>query len=249
VQIVRFRAHDKTRYGVLEGAVVVEYAGTPWSLFRRGRRRYPVRQVVLLAPVLPSKIVGVVLGRPASAAGAACGDPLMFFKPISALIGPDDPIVAPPACQHLESEAALAAVIKRRCRNVQPARAREYVLGYAGLNDVTARDIQARDGHCARAKAFDTFCPLGPCITTDLDPATATIETWVNGTLRAAGSSKELALAVEDVVARVSEVMTLLPGDVVAAGAPAASGPLAPGDRVEIRIDGIGGLKNIVVRL
>jgi 2-keto-4-pentenoate hydratase/2-oxohepta-3-ene-1,7-dioic acid hydratase in catechol pathway len=250
VQIVRFRAHDKTRYGVLEGAVVVEYAGTPWSLFRRGRRRYPVRQVVLLAPVLPSKIVGVALGRPALAAGAApSGDPLMFFKPISALIGPDDPIVAPPACQHLESEAALAAVIKRRCRNVQPARAREYVLGYAGLNDVTARDIQARDGHCARAKAFDTFCPLGPCITTDLDPATATIETWVNGTLRATGSSKELALAVEDVVARVSEVMTLLPGDVVAAGAPAASGPLAPGDRVEIRIDGIGGLKNIVVRL
>jgi 2-keto-4-pentenoate hydratase/2-oxohepta-3-ene-1,7-dioic acid hydratase in catechol pathway len=250
VQIVRFRAHDKTRYGVLEGAVVVEYAGTPWSLFRRGRRRYPVRQVVLLVPVLPSKIVGVALGRPAPAAGpTGIGDPLMFFKPISALIGPDDPIVAPPACQHLESEAALAAVIKRRCRNVQPARARDYVLGYAGLNDVTARDIQARDGHCARAKAFDTFCPLGPCITTDLDPGAATIETWVNGTLRAAGSPKELGLAVEDVVARVSEVMTLLPGDVVVTGAPGASGPLAAGDRVEIRIGGIGGLKNTVVRL
>jgi 2-keto-4-pentenoate hydratase/2-oxohepta-3-ene-1,7-dioic acid hydratase in catechol pathway len=250
VQIVRFRTHDKTRYGVLEGTVVIEYTGTPWSLFRRGRRRYPVRQVVLLAPVLPSKIVGVAPGRSASAAGdAAVADLLMFFKPVSALIGPDDPIVAPAACQHLESEPALAAVIKRRCRNVQPARAREYVLGYAGLNDVTARDIQARDGHCGRAKAFDTFCPLGPCITTDFDPGAATIETWVNGTLRAVGSPTELALAVEDVVARVSEVMTLLPGDVVATGAPGASGPLAAGDRVEIRIDGIGGLKNIVVRL
>jgi 2-keto-4-pentenoate hydratase/2-oxohepta-3-ene-1,7-dioic acid hydratase in catechol pathway len=251
VQIVRFRARDKTRYGVIEGTVVIEYAGTPWSLFRRGRLRYPVRQVVLLAPVLPSKIVGVALGRPAHdpAATAPRGDPLMFFKPVSALIGPDDPIVAPAVCQHLESEPALAAVIKRRCRNVQPARAREYVLGYAGLNDVTARDIQARDGHCARAKAFDTFCPLGPCITTDLDPGAATVETWVNGTLRAAGSPRELALAVEDVVAHVSEVMTLLPGDVVATGAPGASGPLAAGDRVEIRIDGIGGLKNVVVRL
>jgi 2-keto-4-pentenoate hydratase/2-oxohepta-3-ene-1,7-dioic acid hydratase in catechol pathway len=248
VQIVRFRAHDKMRYGVLEGTVVVEYAGTPWSLFRRGRRRYPVRQVVLMAPVLPSKIVGVVFGRRELAAGAL-GDPLIFFKPTSALIGPDDPIVAPAASQHLESEAALAAVIKRRCRNVQPGRAREYVLGYAGLNDVTARDIEARDGDSTRAKAFDTFCPLGPCITTDLDPNTATIETWVNGTLRAAGSTKELALSVEHVVARVSEVMTLLPGDVVAAGTPGASGPLAAGDRVEVRIDGIGGLKNIVVRL
>lgn len=248
MQIVRFRAEDKTRYGVLEGSVIVEYAGTPWSLFRRGRHRYPVRQVVLMAPVLPSKIVGVVVGRRPAAAGAGA-DLAIFFKPTSALIGPDDPIVAPASSQHLESGAALAAVIKRRCRNVQPARAREYVLGYAGLNDVTARDIQARDGDCTRAKSFDTFCPLGPCITTDLDPNTATIETWVNGTLRAAGSTKELALSVEDLVARVSEVMTLLPGDVVAAGTPGASGPLAAGDRVEVRIDGIGGLRNIVVRL
>ena len=248
MQIVRFRAHDTTRYGVLEGTVVVEYAGTPWSVFRRGRRRYPVRQVVLMTPVLPSKIVGVVLTRREPAAGTG-GDLLMFFKPTTALIGPGDAIVAPPATQHLESEAALAAVIKRRCRNVQPGRAREDVLGYAGLNDVTARDIEARDGDCTRAKAFDTFCPLGPCITTDLDPSAATIETWVNGTLRAAASTKDLALPVEDVVARVSQVMTLLPGDVVAAGTPGASGPLAAGDRVEVRIDGIGGLRNIVVRL
>jgi 2-keto-4-pentenoate hydratase/2-oxohepta-3-ene-1,7-dioic acid hydratase in catechol pathway len=124
------------------------------------------------------------------------------------------------------------------------------VLGYAGLNDVSARDVQARDGgDWTRAKAFDTFCPLGPCITTDLDPNTATIETWVNGTLRATGSTKELALAVEDVLARVSEVVTLLPGDVVATGAPGVTGPVSPGDRVEIRIDGVGCLKNIVVRL
>jgi 2-keto-4-pentenoate hydratase/2-oxohepta-3-ene-1,7-dioic acid hydratase in catechol pathway len=244
MQIVRFRVEGKTRYGVLDGATVVEYAGTPWSPFRRGRRRYSLRQVVLLAPVQPSKIVGVGYLRPPPA-----DEPRMFFKPITALVGPDDPIVAPAASQHLECEAALAAVIKRRCHNVAPARAREYVLGYAGLNDITARDVQTRDGDWTRAKAFDTFCPVGPCIATDLDPNSAIIETWINGALRATGSTKALALAVEDVVARVSEVMTLLPGDVVATGAPGPSGPVQAGDRLEIRIDGVGGLKNLVVRL
>jgi 2-keto-4-pentenoate hydratase/2-oxohepta-3-ene-1,7-dioic acid hydratase in catechol pathway len=252
VQIVRFRAGGKTRYGAIEGPVVVEYLGTPWSVFRRGRRRYPVRQVVLLAPVTPSKIVAVGLTHPEYALrrGGAVGDePRLFFKPVTALIGPDDPIVAPPRSTHLECEAALGAVIKRRCRNVAAARAREYVLGYAALNDVTARDIEARDGDWTRAKAFDTFCPVGPCIATGLDPNTATIETWVNGALRWAASTKELRFAAEDVVARVSEVLTLLPGDVVATGATGASGPVEPGDRVEIRVEGVGGLCNTIVRL
>ena len=245
MQIVRFRAAGTTRYGAVEGAAVVEYAGTPWSLFRRGRRRYPLRQVVLLAPVTPSKIVAVGQRH-----GLAVPDePRLFFKPITALVGPDDPIVAPPRCTHLECEAALGAVIKRRCRNVAPARAREYVLGYAALNDVTARDVEARDGDWTRAKAFDTFCPVGPCIATDLDPNTATIETWVNGALRASASTKELRFPVEDVVARVSEVLTLLPGDVVATGATGGSGPVEPGDRVEIRVEGVGGLRNTIVRL
>ena len=252
MQIVRFGVGGKTRYGVLEGGVVVEYAGTPWSLFRRGRRRYPLRQVVLLAPVVPGKIVGVAVNHRdhALALGRSLPDePALFFKPSSALIGPDDPIVAPPRCAHLECEPTLAAVMKRRCRNVPPARARDYVLGYAAVNDVTARDVQARDGDWTRAKAFDTFCPLGPCITTDLDPNTATLETWVNGVLRRAASTKELVFGLEDVIARVSEVLTLLPGDVVATGTPGASGRVEPGDRVEIRIDGIGGLKNTIVRL
>jgi 2-keto-4-pentenoate hydratase/2-oxohepta-3-ene-1,7-dioic acid hydratase in catechol pathway len=252
VRIVRFRIEGKTRYGVLDGAAVVEYAGTPWSLFRRGRRRYPLRQVVLLAPVLPSKIVGIGFSHREHTAGLGRpgpDDPLVFFKPISALVGPDDPIVAPPQSKHVECEAALAVVIKRRCRNVPAARAREYVLGYAGLNDVIARDLQARDGDWTRAKAFDTFCPVGPCIATDLDPHAATLETWVNGTLRASASTTGLVFAVEDVLARVSEIMTLLPGDVIAAGAPGVSGPVDAGDRVEIRIEGVGALKNTVVRL
>jgi len=252
VQIVRFRVDDKTRYGAIDGASVIEYTGTPWSLFRRGRRRYSLRQVVLLAPVVPSKIVGVGLnhhGHARDHGRSVPGEPLLFFKPISALIGPDDPIVAPPRCAHLECEAALGVVMKRRCRNVPAARAREYVLGYAALNDVTARDVETRDGDWTRAKAFDTFCPVGPCIATDLDPHAATLETWVNGTLRASASTTGLVFAVEDVLARVSEIMTLLPGDVIAAGAPGVSGPVDAGDRVEIRIEGVGALKNTVVRL
>jgi 2-keto-4-pentenoate hydratase/2-oxohepta-3-ene-1,7-dioic acid hydratase in catechol pathway len=212
VRIVRFRIEGKTRYGVLDGAAVVEYAGTPWSLFRRGRRRYPLRQVVLLAPVLPSKIVGIGFSHREHTAGLGRpgpDDPLVFFKPISALVGPDDPIVAPPQSKHVE----------------------------------------ARDGDWTRAKAFDTFCPVGPCIATDLDPHAATLETWVNGTLRASASTTGLVFAVEDVLARVSEIMTLLPGDVIAAGAPGVSGPVDAGDRVEIRIEGVGALKNTVVRL
>src|SRR5262249_31710282 len=159
---VRFRVDGATRYGVVDGASVLEYTGTPWSQFRRGRRRHPLRQVVLLVPVVPGKIVGVGLNHPehARVLGRNVPDaPLLYFKPVSALIGPDDPIVAPPRCAHLECEAALGVVMKRRCRNVPAARAREYVLGYAALNDVTARDIAAREGDWTRAKAFDTFCP------------------------------------------------------------------------------------------
>ena len=252
MQIVRFRVENKTRYGALEGAVVVEYAGTPWSLFRRGRRRYALRQVVLLAPVQPTKIVGVGLNHREHAVGlglAVPDEPLLFFKPVTALVGPGDPIVAPTASKHVECEATLAAVIKRRCRHVPAARAREYVQGYAGLNDVTARDIQDRGGDWTRARAFDTFCPVGPCIATDVDPHAATLETWVNGAPRVSASTAGLVLPVEEIVARLSEIMTLLPGDVVAIGAPGASGPVDAGDRVEIRIAGVGALRNPVVRL
>ena len=252
MQIVRFRLQRATCFGVLEGAAVVECTGTPWSSLRRGRRRHPLRQVVLLSPVLPSKIVAVGLNHRehAAALGRVVPDePLIFLKPVSALIGLDDPIVAPPACRRLECEAELAVVMKRRCRNVAPARARDYVLGYTALNDVTARDIHLRDGDWTRAKAFDTFCPVGPGIATDLDPNAVTIETWVNGSLVRVASTKELVVPVEDLVARVSEVMTLLPGDVLATGTLGGVGALEPGDRVEVRIEGIGSLRNSVVRL
>ena len=250
--IVRFRVGDATRYGVLEGATIVEYSGTPWSAFRRGRRRHSPHQVVLLAPVLPSKIVAVGLNYRARAAELAeplPELPVLALKPPSAVIGPDDPIVLPPQSDLVEHEAELAVVLKRRCRNVSPARAREYVLGYTALNDITAQDVRRREHRTERAKGFDTFCPLGPCIATDVDPSALTVEGLVNGVVRQTGSTKDLIFPVEDLVARVSEVMTLIPGDVIATGTPAGAARLVPGDRVEIRVEGVGSLKNPGVKL
>ena len=183
MRIVRFKAAGKIRFGVVEGTHVVEYAGTPFGPFRRGRKKYPLRQTVLLVPVVPSKIVAVGLNYRDHAEEmhlAIPAEPRIFFKPPSALCGPDDPIVYPACSGRVDFEAELAVVIKKRCRNVPPERAREHVLGYTCLNDVTARDLQTRDGQPSRAKAFDTFCPVGPCIATDIDPNGVEIEAYLN---------------------------------------------------------------------
>jgi 2-keto-4-pentenoate hydratase/2-oxohepta-3-ene-1,7-dioic acid hydratase in catechol pathway len=251
MQIVRFKADTNMSYGALEGSDVVEYSGTPWGPFRRGRRRLPLKHAVLLAPTLPSKIVGVELNHRCSAAATertALSEPRFFMKPTTTLVGPDDPIVYPALSALVEHGAGLAVVIKRRCHNVPPERVREYVLGYTCLNDVTARDLQEK-GFWLRAKGFDTFCPLGPCIATDINPDAVAVETFVNGGLRQSSSTKELLVPACEIVARIARVMTLLPGDVVATGTPAGAGPLEPGDRVEVRIGGIGSLKNTVVKL
>jgi 2-keto-4-pentenoate hydratase/2-oxohepta-3-ene-1,7-dioic acid hydratase in catechol pathway len=252
VQIVRFRAGGKTRYGALEGSAIVEYAGTPFTLFKRARKRYAARQVVLLAPVLPSKIIAVALNYRDHLAALGVPvpqEPVLFLKAVSALAGPGDPIVYPAQSACVDYEAELAVVIRRRCRDVPVARAREYVLGYTCLNDVTARDLREHDEQWARAKGFDTFCPIGPCIATDVDPGSLTVESYLNGAARQHASTKEMVFGVEEIVARVSTVMTLLPGDVIATGTPAGAGRMQPGDRVEVRIDGIGSLRNTVVKL
>jgi len=252
MKIVRFKASGKTRYGVLEGTRVVEYSGTPFGTFKRGRKKFPLKQVVLLAPVVPSKIVAVGLNYRDHAQEVNAPipeEPILFLKPPTALIGPDDPIVYPSISGRVDYEAELGIVIKKRCRNVPPERAREYVLGYTCLNDVTARDLQRKDGHSTRAKAFDTFCPVGPCIATDIDPNSVDIEAYLNGERKQASSTKHFIFPVEDVVARISQVMTLLPGDLIATGTPSGIGPMQPGDKIEVRIEGIGSLKNSVVRL
>jgi len=149
----------------------------------------------------------------------------------------------------VDYEAELFVVMKKRCRNVPADRAREYILGYTCLNDVTARDLQRKDGQWTRGKSFDAFCSLGPCIATDIDPNGVTIEAFLNGERKQASNTKYFLFPVEEVVSRISRVMTLLPGDVIATGTPAGIGPMQPGDRIEVRIEGIGSLRNLVVAL
>ena len=252
MRIVRFRAGGKIRYGVLEGTHIVEYAGTPYGTFKKARKKYLLSQAVLLAPVVPSKIVAVSLNYREHADEMNVQvptEPPIFLKPISSLCGPDDPIVFPPQSRRVDYEGELAVVMKKRCYRVAAERAREYVLGYSCLNDVTARDLHTRDGQPTRAKAFDSFCPVGPCIATDIDPNGVDLETFVNGERRQASNSKHLIWPVEDLVARISAIMTLLPGDIIATGTPGGTGPLRPGDKVEVRIESIGSLKNPVIRI
>jgi len=252
MRIVRFRAGGKIRYGVLEGSHIVEYAGTPYGTFKKGRKKYPLRQAVLLVPVVPSKVVAVALNYREHAEELNLpipAEPIIFLKALSSLCGPDDPIICPAQAARVDYEAELAIVIKKRCRRVSAERAREHVLGYTCLNDVTARDLMARDGQWIRAKSFDSFCPVGPCIATDIDPNGVEVEAYLNGERKQASNTKHLIFPVEDVLARISAVMTLLPGDVIATGTPGGVGPMRPGDKVEVRIEGIGSLVNPVIRI
>ena len=170
----------------------------------------------------------------------------MFLKPTTALIGPDEVIVLPPESAEVHHEAELAVVIGRMCRRVPADQAAEVILGYTCANDVTARDLQHADGQWTRAKGFDTFCPLGPWIDTDLDPADVLVECEVNGVVTQAASTAQLIHAIPALIEAVSAVMTLLPGDVILTGTPAGVGPIRPGDEVAVTIAGLGTLVNPV---
>jgi 2-keto-4-pentenoate hydratase/2-oxohepta-3-ene-1,7-dioic acid hydratase in catechol pathway len=204
----------------------------------------------LLAPVDPGKIVCV--GRNYVAHAAEFGhevpkEPLIFLKPPSAMIGPGEPIVLTPQSQRVEHEGELALVVGRRCSHLRDSDdALAYLLGYSCLNDVTARDLQKSDVQFTRAKGFDTFCPLGPHIETQLDPSDLLVETHVNGVLRQSGRTSLLVYPVAFLVRWISRVMTLNPGDVIATGTPAGVGPLVAGDIVDVSVSGVGVLRNPV---
>jgi 2-keto-4-pentenoate hydratase/2-oxohepta-3-ene-1,7-dioic acid hydratase in catechol pathway len=273
VRIARFAKGGEVAYGVVgeaqaDGAgaarpepragglsVIAELRGHPFSPGKGGVQftgaTFPLDDVRLLAPVLPSKVVAV--GRNYADHAREMGteppaEPVLFLKPSTAVVGHGDPIAYPvKLTQRVDYEGELAVIIGRLCREVPAAQAAEVIFGYTCANDVTARDLQARDGQWTRAKGFDTFCPLGPWIETDADPADLGLTTVVNGEVRQQARTSQLLYDVPALVEYVSTVMTLLPGDVLLTGTPAGVGPLEDGDEVSVTIENIGSLRNTVV--
>ena len=224
--------------------------GHPFSAFEVSTARFPLREVRLLAPVLPSKVIGIGKNYAEHAremGGEPPAEPVIFLKPSTSVIGPGDPIPYPALTRELHHEGELAVVIGRLCREVPVQRAHEVVLGLTVGNDVTARDLQRSDAQWTRAKGFDGFCPLGPWIVTDLDPSDLEISCAVGGEVRQHARTSDLMRGVPELICYVSAVMTLLPGDVILTGTPAGVGPMEPGDEVSVTIQGVGTLTNTVV--
>lgn len=249
MRIVRCRIGGASRYGVLDGETIELLAGAPYGGIERTGEVAALAEVTLLAPCEPGKIVAVGINYAAHAPEfglAVPGEPLIFLKPPSAVIGPEAAIVLPAMSDHVEYEGELAVVIGRPTKAVDENEALAAVFGYTCINDVTARDLQKRDVQFTRAKSFDTFAPLGPWIETKLDPTDLELVTTVNGERRQAARTSLMVRTVSTLISFISQVMTLLPGDVIATGTPAGVGRLAPGDRVAVTIAGIGTLSNPV---
>ena len=225
--------------------MIGKLSASPFEMYRRGKAELPLEKTKLLPPVIPSKIIAV--GRNyvehAREHNVEIPDyPLIFLKPPSALLAPGEPIVLPPQSKQVEHEIELAVIISRRGRWIQPEKAEEYIFGYTVALDITARDLQQRDNQWTRSKGFDSFCPLGPWIETDFNPADAILTLRVNDTLRQMGSTKEMVFSVPQLIVYASSIMTLEAGDVILTGTPAGVAPLQPGDVIEAEIAGIGKL-------
>jgi 2-keto-4-pentenoate hydratase/2-oxohepta-3-ene-1,7-dioic acid hydratase in catechol pathway len=256
VRIARFSNDDEPRFGLIGddagSEVLAVLVGDPLYVgFELTGEKVPLEDVRLLAPVIPrSKVVGI--GRnyaehAAELANEVPGEPLVFLKPNTSVVGPDDAIVYPEQTQDLHYEGELAVVIGRICRDVPVEDVAKVVHGYTVGNDVTARDLQKKDGQWARAKGFDSFCPLGPWIETDLDVNDLGVRTLVGDEVRQDGRTSQMVFDVPTLVSYVSSFMTLLPGDVLLTGTPAGVGPMQVGDRVSVTVEGIGTLANRVV--
>ena len=258
MRIARFAKGDGVGYGVVEGETaltVAELYGHPFGIdpgnVRLTGERYPLAEVRLLAPVLPSKVVAIGKNYAAHAremGGEPPAEPVIFLKPSTSVTGHGERIAYPvKLTQQVDYEGELAVIIGRLCREVPRDRAEDVIFGYACANDVTARDLQRKDGQWTRAKGFDTFCPLGPWIETAADPSDLGLTTTVNGEVKQHASTRELLWDVPSLIEYVSNVMTLLPGDVLLTGTPEGVGPLADGDEVSVTIETIGTLTSRVV--
>jgi 2-keto-4-pentenoate hydratase/2-oxohepta-3-ene-1,7-dioic acid hydratase in catechol pathway len=262
VRIARFTTGDDPRFGVVTGEIdehgeldpdasVVALAGDPLYIgVKLTDEELRLSDVRLLAPVLPrSKVVGIgrnYAGHAAELGNEVPAEPLMFLKPNTSVVGPGDPVFYPRQSREVHYEGELAVVIGRICRDVPIERAADVIFGYTVANDVTARDLQRGDVQFTRAKGFDSFCPLGPWIETELDVSDLRVRTFLNGDVVQDGSTKDMIFDVPALVAHVSSVMTLLPGDVILTGTPEGVGPMEVGDEVDVVIERLGTLTNKV---
>jgi 2-keto-4-pentenoate hydratase/2-oxohepta-3-ene-1,7-dioic acid hydratase in catechol pathway len=249
MKIARFLHKDRERFGVVEGDHIQAAEGKMFGHFHQTGQAYSLAEVKLLPPVMPSKVVAIGLNYKDHAAELKIElpeAPLIFLKPASAVIGHLDPIIYPAMSHRVDFEGELGIVIGKEAKMVSEDMADEFILGYTCLNDVTARDLQGKDGQWTRAKGFDTFAPLGPWIETELDPTHLKLETFLNGERKQASNTSNLIFPPRRLVSFISQIMTLLPGDCIATGTPSGIGPMKVGDTVEVVIEGIGKLVNRV---
>jgi 2-keto-4-pentenoate hydratase/2-oxohepta-3-ene-1,7-dioic acid hydratase in catechol pathway len=250
VKVARFSNGAEPRFGIVDGPELVVLKGHPLVAgYQTTGERIPLKELKLLAPTIPSKIV--CIGKNFADHAAEIGEeitdePLIFFKPSSAIIGHGDAIVIPPQSKQVELEAELCLVIGKIAKNVSEEKALEYLWGVTIANDVTARDLQFGDGQWARSKAFDTFCPLGPWVETEFVPDSQVIESRINGEVRQNVAISEMVHKIPFIISYVSKNMTLLPGDIILTGSPAGISVINTGDLIECEIEGIGILSNPV---
>lgn len=251
MKIARFTTGSNPRFGIVDGDDLVVLAGDPmFNGFETLDERVPLAEVKLLAPVIPrSKVVCFGLNYVEhlhDMGDIGPSSPLMFLKPNTAVVGPNDPILLPPGVGKIVHEGELVVVIGQIAKRVSQDNVADYVFGYTAGNDVSARDLMTSDGQWGRAKGYDTFAPIGPFIETELDPQALEITTFVNGEQRRHGFTKDMLHSVAELVAFASDVFTLLPGDIIMTGTPSGLGSIVAGDTVDIRISGIGTLSNPV---
>ncbi|MCX7973851.1 MAG: fumarylacetoacetate hydrolase family protein [Candidatus Aminicenantes bacterium] len=253
MKIYRFLWEQKELYGVLREGLLYPLRGSVFESSEIEDYCIPIGKVKILPPVTPTKIIGVGVNYRdhAQEMGRTLPEePLIFLKPPSAIIGPNEAILFPRMAHRIDYEGELAVIIKKEVHDLDDeADLKQVILGYTCFNDVTARDLQLKDGQFTRAKSFDTFAPCGPCIATDLDPSHLTLKTFLNGKLRQSASTSQMIFPVYFLIRFISRIMTLYPGDIITTGTPAGVGPMNPGDRVDVQIEGIGTLSNIVLRV
>jgi 2-keto-4-pentenoate hydratase/2-oxohepta-3-ene-1,7-dioic acid hydratase in catechol pathway len=252
MKFVRYQAENQVRYGIWEGDYVQEISGSIFGNFQVTGSKHKLSDVRLLAPVEPTKILCVGLNyrdHIEELKEKIPPVPSHFMKPLTTVIGPEDPILYPRVATRVDYEGELAVVIKDRIKDVPESEALKHVLGYTCLNDMTERDLTKVQGQLTRAKGFDTFGPLGPCVATGLDPFKLTVKTYLNGKLVQEGHTADMVFSVPYLVAYLSQCMTLFPGDLISTGTPKGIGSMKPGDVVEVSIDGIGTLRNTLKSL